>query len=421
MSETAELRLSEPQRLFARSQFPFPAFVGGYGSGKTFTGALRIISLQTRFPGVPMAYYMPTYGLVEDVAFPQFDELLDFFSIRHRLVKGRNFHIDVPDYDSRVLFRPLDTPAKIVGYKVGHSIIDELDTLPTDKAREVFRKIVARNRIKHAIPNSVGVVTTPEGFRFVYERWEKMPTARHRIYRARTIENAHNLSDDYIANMRDNFPANQLQAYLDGLFVNLTSGAVYHEFDRRLNGTTETMAPGETLHIGMDFNVGKMAAVIYVLRGDEPRAVMEHVNIYDTPAMAGLLKSTYQPDGKGHPIIVYPDASGKARKSANASESDFAVLRQAGFQVFVNPSNPLVKDRVLATNAQIHKGGARRLKVNTDNCPNLTEAFEKQVYDPNGEPDKTTGLDHVADAGTYPIAYRYPINKKIATVTPLRM
>ena len=57
----------------------------------------------------------------------------------------------------------------------------------------------------------------------------------------------------------------------------------------------------------------------------------------------------------------------------------------------------------------IHSQGVRRLKVNTDKCPALTESFEKQAYDKNGEPDKSSGLDHIIDAGTYPIAYKYPI------------
>ena len=39
----------------------------------------------------------------------------------------------------------------------------------------------------------------------------------------------------------------------------------------------------------------------------------------------------------------------------------------------------------------------------------------------NGEPDKTSGLDHCIDAGGYFIAYRYPIQKRLAVVTQLRM
>jgi hypothetical protein len=80
-----------------------------------------------------------------------------------------------------------------------------------------------------------------------------------------------------------------------------------------------------------------------------------------------------------------------------------------------------VRDRVLAANALIHSDGRRKLKVNTDRCPHLTEAFEKQAYDKHGEPDKTSGVDHVADAGTYPLVYRWPVNRRVAAVTALRI
>jgi Terminase RNaseH-like domain len=133
--------------------------------------------------------------------------------------------------------------------------------------------------------------------------------------------------------------------------------------------------------------------------------VEEWTEVFDTPAMIRLLKSRYE----GHQIIVYPDASGRARDSNNASASDLQLLRGAGFQVFTNPANPAVKDRVLAMNSMIHADGRRRLRVNPDGCPTLVEALEKQAYTKNGEPDKTSGLDHIVDAMGYFVAYRYPI------------
>lgn len=225
------------------------------------------------------------------------------------------------------------------------------------------------------------------------------------------------MPDDYIESLRHTYPSNLLAAYLDGEFVNLASGSVYAEFDRHKNATYETIQKGEALHVGMDFNVGRMCAVLHVLRGDNPHAVKEYTGVLDTPAMAALLKSRHE----GHSIIVYPDASGNARKSNNASESDLAILRKAGFSVRVDPSNPRVKDRVLSMNAMIHKDGERRYRVNPETCPELVESLEKQAYDKHGEPDKAAGLDHVVDAAGYFVAYRYPIKQRIAVVQPLRM
>lgn len=411
------MSLTPTQKAFATSREPFPAFVGGFGSGKTAAAIARAMALKTHFKRQDIAYYLPTYPLVEDIAFRRFPDLCERKGWAYRLNKASSF-IEFPNA-GRIVFRTMERPERIVGYEVAHSILDELDTLPIDKAREVWNKVIARNRQKmeSGFPNTVAVATTPEGFRLVHELWVRKKAPGYVLFKAKTQDNATNLPAGYIENLQNTYPTQQLLAYLSGEFVNLTAGAVYAEFDRALNASAETVKPGEALHIGMDFNVSKGAAVIHVLRGDDPHAVAELTDVFDTPAMIALLKRDYG----GHPIMVYPDASGGNRKSNNASESDLSLLRAAGFRVCVNAANPRVKDRVLSVNAMIHKDGARRYRVNPQTCPQLVESLEKQAYDKHGEPDKSGGLDHVIDAAGYMLVYRYPIVKRTASVSPLRM
>lgn len=413
---------TESQEAFVFSKATFPAFVGGFGSGKTAAAIARLMTLKRLCPGQDVAYYLPTYGLVEDIAYQRFPSLFERNGLSYKLNRqAATLQTDI----GRIIFRTMDNPDRIVGYEVAHSICDELDTLPLEKARNVWNKVIARNRQKAftqkgtAIPNTVGVATTPEGFRFVYERWVKNRAPGYELFRARTMDNAKHLPEGYVDNLRNSYPSALLSAYLDGEFVNLTAGSVYPEFDRALNASSETIRKGETLHIGIDFNVTKMSAVVHVLRGDDPHAVEELLDVFDTPAMAKLIKARYKDEG--HQVMVYPDASGNSRKSNNASESDLHILRQHGLTVCVNPTNPAVKDRVLAMNRMLHHEGERRYRVNPETCPHYVEALEKQPYDKNGEPDKTSGLDHVLDAGGYFIAYRYPIQRRIAIVTQLRM
>lgn len=408
------MSLTDTQRAFATSREPFPAFCGGYGSGKTAAAIARAMALKSHFRSCDIAYYLPTYPLVEDVAFRRFPELCERKGWAYKLNRS-SAHIEFPNA-GRIVFRTMENPERIVGYEVAHSILDELDTLKIDKAREVWNKVIARNRQKCSMGNTVAVATTPEGFRFVYERWVKNPAEGYVMFRARTQDNAANLPQGYIENLRNSYPDQLLSAYLDGEFVNLTSGSVYQEFDRHLNGSSETIITDErnkdSLHIGMDFNVGQMAAVIIVMRNGNPHAVSELTGVFDTPAMIQMIKSRYH----GHQIMVYPDASGGSRKTNNASVSDISLLRDAGFAVLGNSANPAVRDRVLSVNAMVHSAGIRRLFVNTDKCPMLTEAMEKQAYDKNGEPDKTSGMDHVIDGLGYFIAYKFPIQRGMQRV-----
>lgn len=407
--------LTETQRAFATCREIAPCFCGGFGSGKTAAAIARAMALKSHFKDCDIAYYLPTYPLVEDIAFRRFPELCERKGWAYRLNKASAF-IEFPNH-GRIVFRTMENPARIIGYEVAHSILDELDTLPIEKARDVWNKVIARNRQKCAWPNTVAVATTPEGFRFVYERWVKNPAPGYVLFRAKTMDNADHLPSEYITNLRNTYPSNLLAAYLDGEFVNLTAGSVYPEFDRHLNGSRETMDDKEPLHIGMDFNVEHMAAVVFVLRDGKPHAVDEVIDAFDTPAMIRILQGRYP----GRQIFIYPDASGRNRKSVGASESDLALLRQARFIVLVNSTNPLVKDRVLSTNRMIHADGVRSLFVNGDKCPAFTEALEKQAYDKNGEPDKSAGLDHVVDAGTYFIAYKFPIQHRRTTSTTISM
>lgn len=396
--------LTPVQKQFAISKEAFPAFVGGFGSGKTAAAIARAMALKSHFKDCDLAYYLPTFPLVEDIALRRFPELCERKGWAFNVRGGNSPHIEFPGA-GRIVFRTMERPERIVGYEVAHSIIDELDTLPLDKAREVWNKVIARNRQKCSMINTVAVATTPEGFRFVYDRWVKNPAPGYVLYKAKTADNATNLPADYIQNLQNSYSSNLLAAYLDGEFVNLTAGSVYPEFDRVLNASQEEIKDREPLHIGMDFNVTNMSAVVHVLREDQPHAVMEFTGIYDTPTMAQVLQDRFQ----GHRILVYPDASGSARKSVNASQSDHAILRSFGFQVCVNGKNPRVKDRVLSVNNMIHNQGDRRYKVNPDTCPSLVEALEKQSYDSNGEPDKKSGFDHVIDSAGYFVVYRYPI------------
>jgi len=61
-------------------------------------------------------------------------------------------------------------------------------------------------------------------------------------------------------------------------------------------------------------------------------------------------------------------------------------------------ANPLVKERVQSVNRLFEKGV---LFINQDTCPETVEALEQQVYDRNGQPDKSQDIDHPLDALGY--------------------
>ena len=62
--------------------------------------------------------------------------------------------------------------------------------------------------------------------------------------------------------------------------------------------------------------------------------------------------------------VVHPDPSGAARKTSSAvGQTDHAIIRQAGWQVYVMKPHQIV-DRINAVNAMFHNAnGERRLFI----------------------------------------------------------
>jgi phage terminase large subunit len=300
----------------------------------------------------------------------------------------------------------MDNPDRIVGYEVAYSLIDETDILPIHKMEEVYGRILGRNRCRlpDGEPNRTDVVGTPEGFKWFYKYFVKESNENRKLIRAKTKDNKF-LPNDYIDTLKDTYTDEQLAAYLNGEFINLTSGTVYNSFDRILNHSPERENEADVLHIGMDFNVTNMHAVVHIVRNNKPIAVGELVGLYDTKDMCRAIHERYK-----QKVVIYPDASGKSRKSSGGS--DFRIIQQFGFKIIAPDKNPFVKDRVNSMNINFcDNDGNRNYLVNTDQCPTYTESLEQLSYK-NGEPDKTSGFDHITEAAGYYIYNRFGLKRK---------
>lgn len=389
---------------FISSTARHTGLVGGFRSGKSHSGVLKTISKKLKLPKVDVAYYLPTYPLIRDIAFPKFTEILTQQNIPFNLNKSDK---DIITPYGRIILRSMDNPTLIIGYEVGYSLVDEADVLSTKKMQEIMIKILARNSVKTlGNNNATDFVSTPEGFKFLYNFFVKNDSKNKKLIQARTEDNPF-ISEDYIDSLKEQYTQQQLDAYLNGEFVNLTSGTVYHAFDRQSNHSDREIQPRDVLHVGMDFNITKMSAVIHVTDAKIITAVEEITNAYDTAEMISIIKVRY-PKQK---IVVYPDASGNARNTAG--DSDIKLLRKAKFTVRVDKSNPSVRDRITSVNSAFKNSkGETTYYVNTNNCIDYTEALEKLPYK-NGVPDKESGFDHVTDGGGYAL---YQINKGKNTI-----
>lgn len=407
-----DIPLTAPQKAFALTHSPHPAIVGGLGSGKSEAGILRLLLLMLENYSaikrpVDTLITFPTYDLCKLRGMPGAEETLERIGIPYKTNKSE-YSVDVGRY-GRMLFRSYDRPERIVAFEVAHSICDEIDTLPKDKAELVWRKVAERTRQKSYRPNSQGAVTTPDhGIHgFTYDKWVKRRQAGYELIKAPTASNPY-LPDGYIDQIRANYDERLVELYLMGEFVTLTDSKVYHYFNRARHGTDRVIKTGDKLHIGLDFNIGGCVATVWVIDGHRPIAVDEFVS-HDTQDVCNNINSRY----KGHGVIVYPDASGQSKRT-NAAATDVDILRQNRIPVSVDSKNPLVRDRINATNRLFSQD---KILINCAKCPELTHAFESQGYNSKGEPEKWDvhpAIDDYVDSTGYFIHQRFPILSAIA-------
>lgn len=436
------VELTIPQTKFLNLKVKYALFVAGFGAGKSTTMVACVMRDLQISNKVKIACYCPTYDLLSLITAPYLEERLIQANIEYKYNKSTNiFQLAT---GQQIILRSMDNPARIVGYQTFRAHIDELDTLQTEKAEEAWNKIIARNRQR--IPmldddgkkilleedvideksgvviakagsdkvheNRVSAYSTPEGFRFCYKRWIKESGDDYDYVQAPTHSNPHN-PPDYIQSLRDTYPAGLIDAYIEGMFVNLTSGSVYPEFSRELNNTNAVAELGENILVGLDFNVNQMAASICVRRKDEKGndclyQIDEISGGRDTETVCEILKDRY---GVGHSITVFPDASGRGTSSKSASVSDLAIIKSFGFKIKAKSKNPFIKDRVASVNGMICNGSRlRRFFINVTECPNSTDCLEQQCFD-NGMPDKKSGTDHHNDSVGYLIDYLFPVRR----------
>lgn len=386
--------------------------LAGYGAGKTFSFVCKAYDLASKNVGHTGILLEPTAPLLHDILIPDMTSFLEDNDIEHTLVKSPqpNLRIRFENGETKILMRSLENWQRLIGVNAAFIGTDEMDTVKKEIVLMAYKKL--QGRLRKGNVRQMFNTTTPEGFAGAYELFEKMKMGR--IIRAKTLDNPF-LPQDFIQDLQDSYPPNLLEAYMEGRFVNLTSGTVYSYFDRHKHHSNEEAKENDTLLIGQDFNVGGCVSTIHVIRGDFVIRVDE-IESKDTFTIPTNIRKIY-PTNK---VVMFPDASGNSGHS-NATKSDIQILRDAGFTIEAPLANGRIIDRVNAVNGLLSHG---RYLINTNKCPKGTEALEQQVFDKNGDPEKFSGagtIDDYNDSMGYFVVRRFPLTKNTFTPTSFIM
>ena len=371
--------------------------VGGYGSGKTYIGALRSMFLSFVNAPTPGMYVSPTHSLAQKTIVLTLKEIFRRSDIDFTYNQQRG-EFRIHNWDGIIWIGSGDKPDSLRGPNLSWAGIDE----PFIQKREVFEQMIARVRHPDSNQSEIFLTGTPEELNWGYQliNDQKLDIG---MVNASTLDNPY-LPQEYKDSLLAAYSKEQIDAYVHGKFVNLTQGRVYKDFDRDkhcMHRETE----GWEIGAGQDYNVDANTVVVFAYSKKEIHVFDEiRLNNSGTYDIAEKLKDRYPG------IKVFPDSSGSARKTSS-QKSDHEIMRQAGFQVLAPKKNPPVRDRVNAFNKIL-----REERITFENCPNLIMDLERNVWR-NGDIDKRDSEQtHASDAMGYAINWLFPVNNKITKV-----
>jgi hypothetical protein len=198
----------------------------GYGAGKTRSLCAKAVHLAAANQGFIGAVMEPTGPLIRDIWLTDFDDFLEAYDIPYsfRASPLPEYTLHLPGGDTKILCRSFESWTRIIGLNLAWVLCDEIDTVAPSIASKAFPKILGRLRAGNV--RQFGAASTPEGFRWMWNTFgsdDAQQRADRKLIKMRTADNPH-LPPDFIERLQANYDPQLLRAYLDGEFVNLTTG-----------------------------------------------------------------------------------------------------------------------------------------------------------------------------------------------------
>jgi len=198
MEETAEtidnenvtrFNLIHTQALFLESKVRHPAFVGGWGTGKTAMGIMKSMRLSEGYKDNLGIIFRREYTDLRD------STIVDFQTYTGMKVNS-NREV-VLDNGSIIKFRHLEELNNIQNINLGWFMIEQAEELDSE---EPFFKLWGRLRRK-GYPHCGMVIANTNGHNWIYRNWKLHSLVNGELFEATTHDNAHNLDPAYVQSL----------------------------------------------------------------------------------------------------------------------------------------------------------------------------------------------------------------------------
>ena len=433
--------LPAQQQFHADLTTRFKGYSGPVGSGKSHALAYEAIFLSRLNPGLLGLMGAPTYAMLRDSTQRIFFEVLNQEGIDYNFHRQEN-KLTFLSNRSEIIFRTMENPDRLRGPNLAWFALDEL----TYTHEDAWTRLLGR--IRHPLAKRLCgcAVWTPKGFDWVHRRFIENLNPDYSVVRATPRENIH-LPEDFYERLKGSYSEAFFKQEALGEYVDLIGGRAYYAFSQE-NIRDVKYNPDFPVCWALDFNVDPLCSVILQIieTSDEKtmftgrpartvhvlgEMVLPNSNTEEaTQAFLNYIHDqvpAHMPRAKK--FVVYGDANGHSR-TTKASRTDYEIIRQVfkhhetydqlKVTMRENTANPIVKDRVNATNAAFcNAEGKRRVFINP-RCEHLITDLREVRWkrdannNPLGELDKSdSDRTHLSDALSYCIAREFNLKSPI--------
>ena len=263
--------LTNPQKKVINNKARFRVLISGRRFGKTFL-AINELARFARFPNKKVWYIAPSYRQAKSIC---------WVDLKDRVIKHK-WDLKINDSDLSILLknnssislRGADNEQSLRGVGLDFLVIDEFQDVKPYAWHEVLRPTLSDTQ-GHAL-----FCGTPKGYNWAYDMYVKGTRDNDwKSFKYTTLEGGL-VKQNEIEQAKDDLDERTFQQEYLASFVNY-AGLIYYNFDRNKNIINNYDFTGDTIHIGMDFNIDPMCATIGQIK-DNNFYIFDYIQIWSS-------------------------------------------------------------------------------------------------------------------------------------------
>ena len=364
-------------------------YQGGYGSGKTWCGALLGITLARKYPGCRGLVGAATFTLVERTTLVKYREHLDALGYQYKKHYKYNDKKHLLSFrnGSEIYFMDLQDPEKFKSMDLHWAEIEEASQV----GDSVVKGLLGRLRNTYRQPSwknfryrLFGHTNPQPNKDWIYERFVENPLPGYRLTIAPTTNNIF-LPKHYVEGLKSAYDPEYYRINVLGEFGDYNSGLVVKGFSNA-NKKKLRYCSDLPLHLTCDFNVDPMMWCI-AHKDDETVYFIDEIVVENATTEMCIKEFMRRYPDKKQEIIINGDASGDNR-STQSEYTNYAIMRKLlaengynNFRFELRQYNPPILNRIAAFNARVKSAdGKVRLFVDDSKCKYLIKNIYNLKY-----------------------------------------